>query len=138
VGWLLHWLAVHTGTVNEPGPYYGFWSGFGSDLGEITLIGVILGALGTWYRRNNCHIDRCRRLSHRQVSGLDEHGQPVTFHVCRRHHPAPAPAAEDVRRAHHAARHRHQDPGCASPAEQVRAQNSAAEISDTQARKGGT
>jgi hypothetical protein len=26
-----HWLAVHTGTVNEPGPYYGFWSGFGSD-----------------------------------------------------------------------------------------------------------
>jgi hypothetical protein len=26
-----HWPAVHTGTVNEPGPYYGFWSGFGSD-----------------------------------------------------------------------------------------------------------
>ena len=21
-----HWLEVHTGTVNEPGPYYGFWS----------------------------------------------------------------------------------------------------------------
>jgi hypothetical protein len=21
-----HWLQVHTGTVNEPGPYYGFWS----------------------------------------------------------------------------------------------------------------
>jgi hypothetical protein len=29
-----HWLAVHTGTVNEPGPYYGFWSGFGSNLTE--------------------------------------------------------------------------------------------------------
>jgi len=40
VAWVLHaslvnhWLAVHTGTVNEPGPYYGFWSGFGSDLAE--------------------------------------------------------------------------------------------------------
>ena len=33
VAWVLnapsvnHWLAVHTGTVNESGPYYGFWSG---------------------------------------------------------------------------------------------------------------
>ena len=29
-----HWLQVHTGTINETGPYYGFWSGFGSDLEE--------------------------------------------------------------------------------------------------------
>src|SRR5262245_55206107 len=49
VAWILHagpvdhWLAVHTGTVNEPGPYYGFWSGFGSDLAEFS----ILGAIGT-------------------------------------------------------------------------------------------
>jgi hypothetical protein len=27
-----YWLQVHTGTINEAGPYYGFWSGFGSDL----------------------------------------------------------------------------------------------------------
>src|SRR3954467_10579080 len=37
--WLLHvphlgnWLQVHLGIVDEAGPYYGFWSGFGSDLG---------------------------------------------------------------------------------------------------------
>jgi hypothetical protein len=30
-----HWFQVHTGTINEPGPYYGFWSGFGSDLEEL-------------------------------------------------------------------------------------------------------
>jgi hypothetical protein len=34
-----HWLEVHTGTVNEPGPYYGFWSGFGSDLEEFGILG---------------------------------------------------------------------------------------------------
>ena len=32
-----HWLQVHTGTVNEPGPYYGFWSGFGSDIAEFSI-----------------------------------------------------------------------------------------------------
>ncbi|HEY1282626.1 MAG TPA: hypothetical protein VGF22_23290, partial [Acidimicrobiales bacterium] len=26
------WLAVHTGTDDLSGPWYGFWSGFGSDL----------------------------------------------------------------------------------------------------------
>ena len=36
-----HWLQVHTGTVNEPGPYYGFWSGFGSDLEEFGILGAI-------------------------------------------------------------------------------------------------
>ena len=46
-----HWLAVHTGTVNEAGPYYGFWSGFGSDLGELALIGAVYGML----RKHNCH-----------------------------------------------------------------------------------
>jgi hypothetical protein len=47
VAWVLyasgfnHWLAAHTGTVNEPGPYYGFWSGFGSDIAEFGIIGAI-------------------------------------------------------------------------------------------------
>jgi hypothetical protein len=38
-----HWLGVHTGTTNEPGAYYAFWSGFGSDIAELG----ILGAIGT-------------------------------------------------------------------------------------------
>ena len=38
-----HWLQVHTGTVNEPGVYYGFWSGFGSDLEEFGILGAAGG-----------------------------------------------------------------------------------------------
>jgi hypothetical protein len=40
------WIEVHTGTLNEPGPYYGFFSGVGSDLGEIVLVGAVI----QWYR----------------------------------------------------------------------------------------
>jgi hypothetical protein len=49
--WLQHarlvgsWLQVHTGTVNESGPYYGFWSGFGSDLEEFGILGAIGAAI---------------------------------------------------------------------------------------------
>jgi hypothetical protein len=47
VSWVLnagpvdHWLEVHTGMDNDSGLYYGFWSGFGSDLTEFGVIGVI-------------------------------------------------------------------------------------------------
>jgi hypothetical protein len=71
-----HWFQVHTGTVNETGPYYGFWSGFGSDLGEGTLV---VGAVALW-RHHNCHIQRCPRLG-RQVAG-------TPYVACPRHHPA--------------------------------------------------
>ena len=37
-----HWLALHTGTLHGgPDLYYNFWSGFGSDLGEATLISAV-------------------------------------------------------------------------------------------------
>jgi len=67
-----HWLAVHTGTVNESGPYYGFWSGFGSDLGEVTLV-VGVAAL---YKRYKCQT--CWRLAHHQVEGTH-------YRVCHHH-----------------------------------------------------
>ena len=68
MGWLeplLHWLAVHTGTLNEPGPYYGFWSGFGSDLGEVALLGAVAGA----YHKHACHQARCWRVGRHTVDG---------------------------------------------------------------------
>jgi hypothetical protein len=40
-----HWLQIHTGIVNEPGPHYGFWSGFGSDLEEFGILGAIAAAI---------------------------------------------------------------------------------------------
>lgn len=78
MGWLeplLHWLAVHTGTLNEPGPYYGFWSGFGSDLGEVALLGAIFGA----YHKHNCHQPRCWRVGRHTVDGTP---------WCNHHHQA--------------------------------------------------
>jgi hypothetical protein len=52
IAWLLHvphigaWLQVHLGIVDEAGPYYGFWSGFGSDLAELSVTSRGAGASG--------------------------------------------------------------------------------------------
>lgn len=50
---------MHTGTVNEPGPYYGFFSGFGSDLGEYTLVFTLLGSI---WRAEVRHREHMREL----------------------------------------------------------------------------
>ena len=76
---LQHWLAVHTGTVNESGPYYGFWSGFGSDIGEVAIIGGVIQL----YRKHNCHVRGCLRIAHHEYTMGG-----VVYHLCRKHHPA--------------------------------------------------
>jgi len=75
-----HWLAVHTGTVNEPGPYYGFWSGFGSDIAELGILGAIGTAIYTQVRKYNCHEPGCWRIGTHPAAG----GQ---FVLCYHHHP---------------------------------------------------
>ena len=48
-----HWLALHTGILNGgPDRYYNFWSGFGSDLGEATLISAVGIGVYTGVRRS--------------------------------------------------------------------------------------
>lgn len=89
---LWHWVEVHTGTVNESGPYYGFFSGFGSDLQEV----AILGGLVTIARHVNCHQKGCWRIAHRSTAAGDR--------VCRRHHPDGHLTAEHIHERHHAAR----------------------------------
>ena len=74
-----HWLSnaisvylLHPLTGNG----YAWWSGAGSDLGEITLVGLALG----WWRHVNCAAPRCpRRGRHPTADGLHR--------LCRRHHP---------------------------------------------------
>ncbi len=75
---LQHWLAIHTGTLNEPGPYYGFWSGFGSDIAEF---GIIFGLFAA-YRHHNCHVKGCPRLARHEY---EMNG--VQYKLCRKHHP---------------------------------------------------
>jgi hypothetical protein len=74
------WLSVHTGTVDEPGPYYAFWSGFGSDLAEFAIIGTIATGVYHVFRRYNCHEPGCWRIGNHPAAG----GQ---FNLCYRHHP---------------------------------------------------
>lgn len=71
---MLHWLANAFDTYvlhvqNRNG--YQFWSGFGSDLGEATLILVIL-------RHVNCNEKGCYRFGYRHP----DHGRPV----CHKHY----------------------------------------------------
>ena len=91
-----HWLEVHTGTVNEPGPYYGFWSGFGSDLTEFAIIGTIATAAYQLFKKYNCHEPGCWRVGAHEAAG----GQ---FSLCYRHHPdfqGKKPTHELIERLH--------------------------------------
>lgn len=70
-----HWVAVHFGTIN--GSYNLFWSGFGSDIGEIAILGALVQAT----RHANCHQKGCWRV------GLHRVGDSP-YRVCHHHHPA--------------------------------------------------
>jgi hypothetical protein len=92
-----HWFEVHSGTSNESGVYYGFWSGFGSDLGEAT---VFVGIVAIW-RHHNCHVKGCPRIG-RPVPG-------TPYVACPRHHPAHegtkrGVSLETILKAHEAAK----------------------------------
>jgi hypothetical protein len=81
MNWLLHFLGMDDLT----GPYYGFWSGIGSDLGELAVVGALAGLL----RKHNCHVRRCWRIGRHPVEG-------TLWVVCAKHHPDGAPAASDI------------------------------------------
>ncbi len=80
-GVVRHWLALHTGiTHGGPDPFYNFWSGFGSDLGEATLITAVGVGVYTGVRKVNCHTKGCWRIGHHVLEG-------TPYILCRRHHP---------------------------------------------------
>lgn len=85
----MHWLLHVLGTDNVSGTAYAFWSGFGSDLGEVAIIGGLVSV----YRRHNCEVHGCWRLG--------RHATAAGQHVCRVHHPDGHLTAETVRSAHH-------------------------------------
>jgi hypothetical protein len=102
VSWIVHapavnhWLALYTGTVNEQGPYYAFWSGFGSDIAEFGIIGAIGTSAYQLIRRFNCHEPGCWRIGNHPAAG----GQ---FVLCYRHHPdyhGARPTTDMIKRLH--------------------------------------
>jgi hypothetical protein len=81
VGGLRHWFAFHTGTLHGgPDVYYNFWSGFGSDLGEATLISAVCVGVYTGLRKVNCHTKGCWRIGHHALEG-------TPYILCKHHHP---------------------------------------------------
>ena len=83
---ILHVIGVQP---RSPNTWYNFWSGIGSDIGEVALLGAVVGL----WRHHNCHVAGCWRISHRQVEG--------TPHVvCRKHHPDAAPTHGQVTTDH--------------------------------------
>ncbi len=77
-----HWLAYMTGSLNTSGapPNYNFWSGFGSDIAEVTIIAGLVAV----YRKHNCHVARCWRIG--RYPFTDE-ATGTAYLLCRRHHP---------------------------------------------------
>jgi hypothetical protein len=65
IGWLLHWLGIDTTT----GPFYAFWSGFGSDLGELAIVGAL------WHHLN-CREPHCWRIARHRTPYCARHGRP--------------------------------------------------------------
>jgi hypothetical protein len=75
------------------GSGYQFWSGIGSDIGEVVIIGGLYGLL----RKHNCHAKGCWRIGRHPVDGTN-------YIVCRRHHPDDKPTAEQIVREHEESR----------------------------------
>jgi hypothetical protein len=71
---LFNWFEHAIGMTNGSGSEYLFWSGFGSDLSEITLIGAIFGI----YYKHNCHVKGCLRIGKHIFKGTP---------YCTKHHP---------------------------------------------------
>ncbi len=87
----------HMQTPFDPlhGDGYNFWSGFGSDFGEATIVIAILA----WWKHRNCQVAGCWRihLTHPTDAG---------HYVCKRHNPSHEGnqlTAEYVQAAHQAA-----------------------------------
>jgi hypothetical protein len=87
--WNSFWYAIGNffGVVNEAGPGYGFFSGVGSDIGELAIIGGIIQL----YRHHNCHVQGCWRLGRfKHTQGGQE------YLLCKHHHPRPGIDAEAI------------------------------------------
>ena len=84
---MVTWLYIHFG-IGGSGPWYGFWSGTGSDIGEIAIV----GGLVTMVRQQKCEVRRCWRPGRHQTA--------ARHRVCRRHHPDDHLTAAHVEAAH--------------------------------------
>lgn len=77
------------GIDDVSGPWYAFWSGFGSDIGEFAIVAVLVAHVRAFYKKHQCVVITCRKIGTHRVA---DHV------VCARHHPTGPPTAEQVKR----------------------------------------
>lgn len=82
---ITHFLVYVLGLDNEGGRWYAFWSGFGSDVSELS----ILGAVGVMVRKHQCHYPRCPRIGRFRVPDKP-------WVLCHKHHPDGAPTKAEI------------------------------------------
>lgn len=91
-----HSILDFFGIIDEGGKGYGFWSGIGSDIGEVAIIGAVVGM----FRKHNCHATGCWRIGKHPVEGTG-------YITCRKHHPVISSdgpvTVGDIAAAHHLA-----------------------------------
>jgi hypothetical protein len=85
-----HSILEFFGVVGESGKGYAFFSGIGSDIGELAIVGGLLALI----RHHNCHVDRCWRIGRHPVAG-------TSYIVCRKHHPEGGVTHEHILQLHH-------------------------------------
>lgn len=90
--WACHALGFDYGAAYGTFVPYDFWSGFGSDVGEVVIIGGLISVVRRW----NCEVHGCWRLGRHQTA--------AGHRVCRVHHPDDHLTAERVAADHEAAR----------------------------------
>lgn len=89
--WIVHILGIDFTVPFGHFVWYNLWSGFGSDLGEIAIV----GGLATIVRKHNCEVHGCWRVG--------RHTTAAGHNVCRKHHPDDKLTAQQVVDAHNTA-----------------------------------
>jgi hypothetical protein len=98
-----HWFLQVTGTDDEAGRWYAFWSGFGADFAEGAIFLSILGM----YHRHKCQ--NCWRLALKAGLGRVE---GTHYETCHKHTNKEDHAAlKEQHRLRHPALHEHLSKG---------------------------
>jgi hypothetical protein len=92
-----HWISYGTGSYDTPGVahHYNFFSGFGSDLGEYTIVASLAGNIAVVWRAHTCQrFWWCWRHPAAVLEGTQ-------YRLCHRHHPDGIPGVAEAVRRHH-------------------------------------
>jgi hypothetical protein len=79
--WLLHALGID----DTAGPWYAFWSGFGSDIGEVAIIGGLVSVVRSMVRHHAEQVAQ-RAQHHREHLELQRTQHAAVVALAKSHH----------------------------------------------------